>query len=1357
METVFAEPVPASKDPEPRSLRRMASFMLDETLNEVLQNEEGKGTNAAVEEETAVELVQFSHGLIRRVGLKAGNENLVAVDASERHAVAVSSAGKIYGWGDNGDFQLALDVDNENELKDAYEVGLFASLTFGTLCQRKGGEHRNEPSAEAAELFQSALPPSLAKSTNCVVKTEADIKDVLTFWSASLSGKELHLTDEEFASTAKARREMYRKLYAKQPKLSNQYLFKCLDSNADGFLDYSELVPYVSSSLKGSSDTQFNQKHFDALAKRVGSDPKQGIGLECFFKLMERSFDLRTFFNYFFLRSPMKAAQRSQATIFARSPVLIGRISPFVKVAQVSCGYAHTAVLTTTNVVITFGSNEYGQLGHTKTKEKNSTRAKCQEGHTLKLVAGGVPESYEKHKANGKTGLCWYCDKCSKRIDESSPGGGHCKICEYDLCRECLQLENANASEETFDCKFGRSPRAIKLKVHDGRPVQVRCGAHFTVILSSLGLVWTCGKGTGGQLGLGSDLENKNTVQHVQSLTMNAISDIDCGKDHVVCVSLSGRPFSWGRNHWGQLGIGDEGLGHVLMKGNPQYLDTFRNSLKELGDYVLSVVADGSDRSYFITFRGGLYGCGANTFGQISPGSNAYIAAPIQMVHPSLGTAVEHITCSTNHTYVLTERRQIKYYGLEQGWNQDNEFAGPGQIKDIAAGENSVYAIVEKSERSNSIKRTASMFPKSKLVKPLSKSTFRGVLENCKLTGNFEPAEEQILILFSNPAALNVLFVNNALVAQSVSLGYSAVAELYTSYAGVAEMDDAFYDGTHNAILRISSVASLLKSQEELRCVLILLLNPAFLTRVPGRTLNQYIDLVNLFLLLKKPALEKLACFVMEAVPKEVIIAQIVEPLVWLLDNELKLAGRSSTAEGGTGLALAKFLKCLHSARARFFEPGEISDSSFYCGFASNMSNEYFIKDYWAWVTEEEGHGTTFTFCKHSFLLSAGAKRRILALESTIRMKQSMQNAMYRTAFGAQESPYLGITIRRANLLADSISIAGKLRPGDLRKPLKVRFHQEDGVDAGGVKREYFSLLVVELFNPDYGNWKVVGDNAYWFSSQSLDGDKIYYLVGLLAGLAIYNDVILDLHFPLALYRRLLGVKNTLEDLKEIDETIYSSLKQIKEYPGDDAEDVFCLDFEISYSGIGGEELKHDLLGANGAGTAVTSGNKGTYVDLYVEWFFERSIEGSFKAFATGFLRVVDGRALHLFTPLELEQLVEGETRLNFYELEKGAEYEGFTESHHSVLEFWSVVHTFSYEQKQKLLRFATGSGRAPIGGLSNLLPKFKLQRNGPDSESLPSAATCFSTLLLPEYSSREKLRAKLLLAIENASGFGLQ
>ena len=78
-------------------------------------------------------------------------------------------------------------------------------------------------------------------------------------------------------------------------------------------------------------------------------------------------------------------------------------------------------------------------------------------------------------------------------------------------------------------------------------------------------------------------------------------------------------------------------------------------------------------------------------------------------------------------------------------------------------------------------------------------------------------------------------------------------------------------------------------------------------------------------------------------------------------------------------------------------------------------------------------------------------------------------------------------------------------------------------------------------------------------------------------------------------------------------------------------------------------------------------------------------------------------------------------------------------------------------EQKKKFLRFCTGANRAPIGGLKNLEPKFKIQRNGPDKVSLPTSATCFNTLLLPEYDSKLKLKRLLLVAIENASGFGLQ
>jgi hypothetical protein len=59
------------------------------------------------------------------------------------------------------------------------------------------------------------------------------------------------------------------------------------------------------------------------------------------------------------------------------------------------------------------------------------------------------------------------------------------------------------------------------------------------------------------------------------------------------------------------------------------------------------------------------------------------------------------------------------------------------------------------------------------------------------------------------------------------------------------------------------------------------------------------------------------------------------------------------------------------------------------------------------------------------------------------------------------------------------------------------------------------------------------------------------------------------------------------------------------------------------------------------------------------------------------------------------------------------------------------------------------------VGGLGRL--SLVIQRSGPDTDRLPTAHTCFNYLLLPDYSSKDKLQARLLTAIENAEGFGLQ
>ncbi len=81
-------------------------------------------------------------------------------------------------------------------------------------------------------------------------------------------------------------------------------------------------------------------------------------------------------------------------------------------------------------------------------------------------------------------------------------------------------------------------------------------------------------------------------------------------------------------------------------------------------------------------------------------------------------------------------------------------------------------------------------------------------------------------------------------------------------------------------------------------------------------------------------------------------------------------------------------------------------------------------------------------------------------------------------------------------------------------------------------------------------------------------------------------------------------------------------------------------------------------------------------------------------------------------------------------------------------------MHELSDENKKNFLKFATGSDRAPINGLGEL--NLIIERAGPDSDQLPSSHTCFNHLLLPEYSSKEKLNEKFICAIQNSEGFGL-
>jgi len=422
--------------------------------------------------------------------------------------------------------------------------------------------------------------------------------------------------------------------------------------------------------------------------------------------------------------------------------------------------------------------------------------------------------------------------------------------------------------------------------------------------------------------------------------------------------------------------------------------------------------------------------------------------------------------------------------------------------------------------------------------------------------------------------------------------------------------------------------------------------------------------------------------------------------------------------------------------------------------FYNDAINELvdFTEDFARWKDTQR---CSFSFCAHPYVLDPGTKSKLLQLDANNQMRSQIRGALFRSIFGGSECPYLILKVRREHLIRDTLLqiSACQHQQEDLKKPLKVIFKGEEGIDEGGVQKEFFQLIVRQMFDLNYGMFTYDEETrCFWFSSTALENAREFNLIGKVFGLAIYNSVILDAHFPMVVYKKLMGVKPTLEDLADFAPALYRGLQMLLSFVGD-IEDVFARTFVADYDEYG--TIKTIELCPGGANISVTEANREEYVELYVKWLLEDSIQAQFSAFSEGFHEVCGGAALRMFIPEELELLICGSPSLDFLALEEVTSTEdGFTREHPLIKAFWEIVHEMSLEDKKKLLFFCTGSDRSPIKGLGSMT--FVISRNGPDSDRLPTAHTCFNHLLLPEYTDKEKLKVCLMTAINNSEGFGL-
>jgi hypothetical protein len=154
------------------------------------------------------------------------------------------------------------------------------------------------------------------------------------------------------------------------------------------------------------------------------------------------------------------------------------------------------------------------------------------------------------------------------------------------------------------------------------------------------------------------------------------------------------------------------------------------------------------------------------------------------------------------------------------------------------------------------------------------------------------------------------------------------------------------------------------------------------------------------------------------------------------------------------------------------------------------------------------------------------------------------------------ESSRLRLSVRRQNIFEESFQKLRFCSAAEMRRPVSVTFHGEDGIDAGGVTREWYSELAKEIFNANYCLFdNATHDNVTFqpnpyshINSHHLDYFKF---VGRIIGKAICDGQLLDVHFTRSFYKHILGVQISYHDMEATEPEYYKSLVTILEHPLD--------------------------------------------------------------------------------------------------------------------------------------------------------------------------------------------------------------
>ncbi|KAJ7344998.1 hypothetical protein JRQ81_000948 [Phrynocephalus forsythii] len=365
--------------------------------------------------------------------------------------------------------------------------------------------------------------------------------------------------------------------------------------------------------------------------------------------------------------------------------------------------------------------------------------------------------------------------------------------------------------------------------------------------------------------------------------------------------------------------------------------------------------------------------------------------------------------------------------------------------------------------------------------------------------------------------------------------------------------------------------------------------------------------------------------------------------------------------------------------------------------------------------------------------------------------------------------PHSRVTLKvsRHNLLESSLKATRNFSVSDWSKNFEVIFQDEEALDWGGPRREWFELICKVLFDTTNQLFTRFSDNNQGLVHPNPNRPphlrlKVYEFAGRLVGKCLYESSLggaykqlVRARFTRSFLAQIIGLRMHYKYFETDDPEFYKS--KVCFILNNDVSEMELVFAEEKYSKSGQLEKVVELL-TGGAQMPVTNENKIFYLNLLAQYRLANQVREEVDHFLKGLNELVPENLLAIFDENELELLMCGTGDISVCDFKAHAVVVGGSwHFREKVMRwFWTVVSSFTQEELARLLQFTTGSSQLPPGGFAALCPSFQIIA-APTHSTLPTAHTCFNQLCLPTYDSYEEVHKMLQLAIsEGCEGFGM-